>query len=293
MSFVPQDLPLPLAFWNNKEKQFFRRHYCAGKDDLGAVQCRYDRMLPWAIKGQAGAPTYVYLVERDGQNALDITSLLTLTNETVDAISYCLHGGSLDISQAAAATEYGWNGTTWIAKGAKTWATWVEAGGLYYLEVKFGSAIYYSELMQVEDFPEFASEPSGCTEPRLRVECVNNCAVGAVPAFGAYAPKFFVVGETSQPEYLVEKQVSTDGEEEEQVVWAKAKKRYKIVFLGTETMADFVSTMPLFSTVNITDQNGFQATVTDVTFRISWEDDCLAQIEIAYSVVHVSQAFCC
>lgn len=293
MAFVPQDLPVPLAFWDAKEKQFFRRFYCSAKDEFSALQCRYDRMLPWVIKNQSGTPTYVYLVQSDGSFSLDITTLLTITNETVDGVDYCLHGGGSDINQATSVSEYGWNGTAWAFRSNKTWAEWVSPSRYYYLEINFGGTRYYSELLQIQDFPEVANDPMGCTEPRIRVECSNNCAVGPVPSLSGYAPKFFIVGETSQPEYLVEKQVSTDGEEEETVIWAKAKKRYKIIFPANETLADFVSTMPLYDTVNIADQNGFQADVTDVSFRITWENDCLANIELSYSIVHVAQAFCC
>lgn len=291
---VPHDLITALPFWDAKEKQFFRRQYCQGKDESGAIQCRYDRMLPWMIKNQSGAPTYVYLVTRSGSLAIDITALLTILNGTQNGTDYCYHEGSVDINQATSVNEYGWNGSAWVLRSTKTWANWVDDEAYYYLEINFGGTLYYSELMRISDFPEFPDNPADCKGARVRIECASDCMVGDVPPLGTQ--KFFVEGETVRPQYELSREVGKDGEDEEKQLWAKGKKRYTVAFYAYETLADFVSTIPLYSTINVTDQNGFQSAVKDVDFRISWpesQEGCLALVELSYSIEHIPQTFCC
>ena len=283
-----------LPFWTDKNFQYFRRHYCQGKDQFSAVNCRYDRLLPWMVKNQSGAPAYIYLVQRDSQLALDITGLITTLNGTYDGEDFCFSEGATDHNGAMVVDRLTWNGSAWVASASESWNTFVTNSGYYYLEINFGGATYYSDLMKITDFPEFSDDPTGCSEPMVRIECTSACPVGEVPPLGVQ--KLFVTGETSDPEYSLDIEAAKDGNDVSSALWAKSKKRYSIKFYGVETVADFISTIPLYSVVNITDQTGFQTPVRDIDFKISWPEDqdgCLALIELSYAVQYINQTFCC
>ena len=291
---VPQNLITALPFWDAKEKQTFRAFYCKGVEQIGAIQCRYDRMLPWTIQGHSSAPTYVYLVKQDGSAALNITSLLTTAGLTENGINYRYHSGALDINQAAGVQDYRWVSGAWQANTTKTWSDFVCDGGYYYLEVSFGGTKYYSELMRVVDFPEFSEGP-GTNASRVRIEAYSTCLLGDFPA-GGTSQKLFIDAATSEPEYVTDREVAKDGNEEESVLWAKVKKVYKVQWLAPETVADFIATLPLYNIVNVTDQNGFQSAVTDVGYKITWTEDgsgCLALVEFTYTVEAITTTWCC
>lgn len=282
-----------LPMWTAKEFQTFRRHYSQGKESFAAINCRYDRLLPWIIKNQGSAPTYVYLVKKDGSQAIDIAGLLSTSNASHGGVDYCFFEGALDLNQATDCNKFSWDGSSWNLIGDSTWPNFVEDGAFYYLEFSFGGTKYWSELIRISDFPEFASDPTGCNG-MVRIECASACAVGGVPPLGGQ--KLFIDGETSDAEYSLEREVATDGNNDETSVWVKSKKRYTVKFYAIETVADFVSTIPLYSVVNITDQTGFQTAVTDVDFQITWPQDqggALALVELSYAVQYINQTHCC
>ena len=295
---IPQNLITALPFWDLKEKQTFRQSFCEG--NLGYIECRYDRMLPFTVlHTPETSPSSIYLVQKDGERALKIDGLLADSTTTDGGLGYIFFDGALDINQATSVTEYsngGDNPTTWDVFGSTTWADWVCDGGFYYIEMAVGSERYYSELMRISDFPEFSENPAVDTLSRIRIEGTNICAIGDLPAT-LNANKLFIDAKTSSPEYLIEKEVATDGNEEETAVWVKFKKRYKVTFLAIETVIDWVASLPLYGgNVNISDQYGFQGVVTDIEVDVSWPDDfggCVAQVELSFSREYFSQTGCC
>jgi len=295
---VPQNLITALPIWDKKEKQTFRQSYCGGS--IGAIECRYDRIVPWTIMHTpAATPNFVYLVQKDGQQAIKVDGLISINTQTVGGIGYVYFEGGTDINQATSVTKYsngGDNPTTWDSAGSTTWGNWVCEGGEYYLEFSIGSNRYYTELMRLSDFPEFSDDPTNNTTTRVRIEGTNICPVGNLPA-ALNANKLFIEGKTADPEYLLEKDVAKDGQEEESPVWVKYKKRYKVTFHVIETVADWVASLPLYGgNVNVTDQYGTQETVSDITVEITWPEEfngCLAQIEFTYSITYLSQTGCC
>ena len=294
MALIPQNLITALPFWDAKGKQSFRQHYCQGAEELGAIQCRYDRMLPWTIMGHASAPTYVYLVAKNGLWALDITSLLTMLTDSATGTDYTYHEGALDINQASSVTEYGWVSGAWSAKGSKTWASFVDECQYYYLEISFAGTLYFSELMYITDFTELATD-TDVSSNRCRLEVISTCAVGDFPA--SLAPnKLFLKSPAADPEYSTTKDVQPDGNDEDIDLWVRMDKRYKVTFYAVETVADFIATVPLYSTINFTDQYGFQGPVKDFTYQITWPEDqkgCLALVEITFTREYIAQTGCC
>ena len=292
MTMVPQNLISALAFWDAKENQTFRRSYCGS--DIGAILCRYDRLLPFIIMHTpAAAPNFVYLVQEDGTRAINLGPLITVNSATIGGVGYLFYEGSSDINQSTSVTQYTADGDVWDSFGSTTWGNWVCDGGKYYIEVSAGSSRYRSELMQISDFPE---EGAGSgTLKHTRIEAINSCPVGNMPA-SMVSHKLFIEGHLNDPAYLFDKEVAKDGQEEEAPVWVKFKKRYKITFLAIETVADFMASLLLYDLVLVTDLNGWKNEVTDKEVDVSWPEDsngCVAQIEFSFSITYLSQTGCC
>jgi hypothetical protein len=290
---VQQNLITSLPFFDGKEKQTFRQ----AKGTEGALPCRYDRILPFAIKRTpAAAPTYIYLVKSDDSVALNITSLLTIDTVTVDGVGFAYWAYGSDHSQVSAVQDYRWIAGAWSANTTKTWAQFVEEGEHYYLEVSFSGTKFYSELMRISDFPETTTDPSSDCGSYIRIEGANTCAVGDLPA-ALNMQKLFIEGKTSDPEYLVEKDVAPDGQDEDTALWVKLKKRYKITFHAIEPVVDWLTTLPLYGDfVNVVDQYGYQAVIRDIVVEVTWPQDFggwLAQVEFSYSITYITTTGCC
>lgn len=317
---TPQNLPSALPFWGAAPtsgltgsddwavaaaKQTFRMSYCNVDPRYIALQCRYDRMLPFIVeRPTTDTPTVIYLAEKDATEydgaspvgAADITSLLTLGTFDFDGKHYIEHPGQLDISQGTSIDVL-----TAAGPITSSWGAWVKPGGLYYLILEFADTTrLYSELLQIEDFPELSEIPDSECASRIRIECVNNCAVGDLPPVSQAAYKLFIYHPTSQPSYILDKSVATDGKKQEKLMFATVKKRWRIAFYAPETVADFCSLIPLFSAnpfgVVITDQYGVSGAVKDIEVDVSWPGemgDCLALIEIFFTRDYTAFENCC
>ena len=317
---TPQNLPTAFPFWGSAPttgltgdddwavaaaKQTFRMNYCNVEPRYIALQCRFARMLPFIVeRPTTDTPTVIYLAEKDATEydgaspvgAAKITDLLTLGTFDYDGKHYIEHPGQLDISPSGSITVM-----TDAGPVTTTYGAWVKPGGLYYLILEFADTKrLYSELIQIEDFPEFSEIPDSECQSRIRIECVNNCAVGDIPPTVLAAQKLFIYHPTSQPSYLTDKSVATDGKKQEKLLFATVKKRWRIAFYAPETVADFCSLIPLFtanpSGVIITDQYGVSGAVKDVTVEISWPGemgDCLALIEIFFTRDYTAFENCC
>jgi len=298
---IPQNLPINLPFWDALHKQTARHSYCRGLKELIAIPCRYDRLLSWTIEQtpEAGAD-YVYLVEEDGLTALDITSLLLLQSDTVDGIGYTHFDSDFDIVQDDDVPVYPRDSVDdpWGSSAhSDEYESWVCSGSYYYLEVKIGDSIWHSELMHLVDFPEFAEQSDSPDNTRVRFEVLANCTVAGVPTISINNPLiYFCNARAARPEYKIDKTVAKDGDEDEATIWAKIVKRYVVEFYAPESVADFFATLPLYSTVNFTDQYGLQSNVTDVEVKISWNEegnDCAALIEVSFKRDFVTNSECC
>lgn len=290
---VQQNLITSLPIFDAKEKQTFRQ----AKSTDGAIPCRYDRILPWAIKRTpAAAPTYIYAVKYGDQGALDITSLLSVSTDTVDGVGFAYWAYGLDHNQASAVNDYVWVSGAWSLHSTKTWAQFFSEGDFFYLEFSFGGTKFYSELMQLWDFPETTTDPSNDCSTYVRIEGANLCRIGDLPG-ALNIQKLFVEGRTSDPEYIVTRQVAEDGQDEETPVWVKLKKRYKIIFYTVESVVDWLTTLPIYGdNVNVVDQYGYQAAVGDIVVEVTWPEDFngwLARVEFTYSINYLSGTGCC
>lgn len=297
---LAQNLPTALPFYAGRNRQFFRTHFCAGMDDHSAIECRFDRMLPFVLKHTpAATPNYIYLVKKDGLTAIKIDGLLTITTETVGGIGYVLHPGQMDINPATSAPQKEWVGSIWenAVIPTTTWADFVCDGGFYYVEISVGSSVYQSELMRVSDFPEFAEEVDSPHKTRVRFECANSCPVAGVPVTDApISQKLFLSARAAEPEYPYTKEVSVSGSGEEKMRWAKIKKRYSVRFFAVETVVDFCVTIPLYDTINFTDQYGVQSAVTDVEVETGWPaegEGCLASVTVSFQRDFTTFTGCC
>lgn len=299
MANYPQNLVTALPFFDAKNKQTFRQPYCIGSGLL-SLQMRFDRLLPFTIlRDDLTLPEYVYLVTDDGFLALDLTSIVVpLLNATTDnGQDYIWFEGATDVDQEAILEERQWQDPVWGEPGETTWPEWVCAGACYYFEIKFEAddAPMFSEKFCINNFPEFSDDPSNEATARVRIEAVANCPVGDVPPLGSQ--KLFLDTYTVEPEYELTKKVKKNGQEEEVSVWAKIKKRYRVKFYGVETIADFVATLPLYSSVDITDQYGVRSVVTDIEVKQPvWGDDgsgCVALLEISFAREFIEGQKCC
>lgn len=315
----PQNLPTALAFWGAPgigsaewilaaKKQTFRMSYCDIDPSLIAVQSRYDRLIPFLVeRPTSDLPIAVLLMQKDatGYNTVspvgyaDITTLLSPVNFAFDGRQFIEFINAVDINQATTIPANTFSDPTGI--GTYNWGNWVENEGLYFIVLVFADGVkLYSELIQIVDFPEFSEEPDSPCKSRIRIECTNNCEIGGIPPVNLAAQKVFLYYETSKPTYPLEKSVSTDGNKQEKIMWAKVKKRWQISFYGTERSADFFSLLPLYgslnSGINITDTYGVQSGVSDVDVEISWPEetqDCLALIVLSFTREFVSFTNCC
>lgn len=295
MAVIPQNLITAFPFWDAKEKQTFRQFYCEGSEEIGALQCRQARHLPWIIKGHASAPTYIYLVDKDGLNAINITARLTIGTITVDGNQYTYHEGQLDFSSPGSDNEkYGWNGTAWVIIGDESYNNFIADCNLCYYEISFGGTKYFSELMQISDFAEL-SDSTDIDTNRFRLECVNSCALADIPA-AIVAQKLFIKANASDPEYITTKDVGEDGNDDTVDLWVKMVKRYKVKFYAIETVADWIASVPLYDIQNAVDQYGFQSPIKDFSYQIQWPEEqggCLALIEFSFVREYIAQTGCC
>lgn len=263
-------------------------------DARGAIECRYDRLLPFLIEySPATEPNYVYLVSRDGLHAISLADLITVTTDTVDGVGYLYHIGAVDINQSTTVAKKIFD-DVWDSDGTTTWADFVCDGGYYYLEVAFGEGDYFqSELLHIVDFPEFSEDVDSPTKTRVRFECVGNCTIaGVVSAAVNTSQKVFLNARTAQPEYPTEKLAKKD----ETILWAKIKKRHTVKFWAIETVLDFFATMPLYETVDFTDQYGVRSVISDIEVKATWNDDggdCVADVEVSFIRDFVEYSGCC
>jgi len=312
---IPQNLPCAFPFWHTPEttgsanwvataqKQTFRHSYCENVPlEEIAIQVRYDRLIPM-IAEVGTAPTDVFLCEHDALSydealvigAANITDLMTFDAYTQDGRDFIEFTGNADVNQATAIDVL-----TQAGLIASTWAGWVRDGGLYYIILQFADETrLYSELIQIVDFPEFPVKPDTCTS-RLRIECVNNCPIGDLPSTNFAPHKIFIKDPTSQPTYITEKSVATNGKRQERITWAGVKKRWKVSFKVTEPVADFCSLIPLFSTdssaILITDTYGVSGEVSDLEVEISWPEElggCLANVDLFFTRDFTDFENCC
>lgn len=296
MSWTTQNLPVALPIYDNWRKQSFRQSYCNGNPFV-ALSARYDALPAIMIKGESSTPDYVYLVNKAGTNAIDVMDFMALTADTFGSLDYVYSTSEPDVDQDAETTEHtGWNGTTWTTTpGENTWANFVRCGQEYYLEIKIGSNYYYTELFTITDFPETSTDPTDEDLCRIRIEASSTCAIDDIPPL--MTQKIFIKAFTAEPEYPLDKSVSKTGSEVEKIKWAKIEKRYRIKFAAVESIADFCALLPLFTTVNVTDQYGdsMDVNITEAP-KISWGDadagGCCATIEIVYTRAFV-QTQCC
>lgn len=286
MAWTAQNLPTALPIWDDWHKQTFRMPFCSGSPVV-QLWARNDRVLPWIIMGPTAGPDYVYLVNEGGTNALDVTALLTILTGTEGGNDYVYCEGSTDLNQSAECTEYtGWNGTTWPnTPGENTWGAFVECGRAYYLEFKFGSNRYYSELFYIRDFSETTANPAVEDFTFCRIDAATACMLDDVPPLGVQ--KLFVPGYTVEPEYSIDETVSNNGQKQKKVLSAIMTKRYKLRWFAPEAVADFCATLPLYTTVTITDQYGLQSAVRDIEFRPTWGEDsgngCACLCELTFT----------
>lgn len=314
---TPQNLPCAFPFWETADltgsdnweataqKQTFRHSYCNVDPSEIAIQVRYDRMIPMLIQS-TNLPALIYLCEHtateyDGAfpvGQADITALMTFNAFTADTVDYIEYYGTVDINQATAITA---NSDAVPGGFSTTWAAWVQNKGLYFLILEFADTTrMYSELFQLTDFPEFSVKPDDECQSRMRIECVNNCPIGDLPATVTAPQKLFVKDPTSQPSYPTEKSVATDGKRQEKIIWALVKKRWRVSFYATEAVADFCSLIPLFSTndsgVYITDTYGVSGPVKDLEVEISWPEEfggCLAKVDLYFTRDFTDFENCC
>mgnify|MGYP006314250181 FL=1 len=312
---IPQNLPCAFPFWHTPvltgsanwiataQKQTFRHSYCENVPLTEiAIQVRYDRLIPM-IAEVGAVPTDVFLCEYDALSydealvigAANITDLMTFDAYTQDGRDFIEFTGNADVNQATAIDVL-----TQAGLIASTWAGWVRDGGLYYIILQFADETrLYSELIQIVDFPEFPVTPDTCTS-RLRIECVNNCPIGDLPSTNFAPHKIFIKDPTSQPTYITEKSVATNGKRQERITWAGVKKRWKVSFNVTEPVADFCSLIPLFSTdssaILITDTYGVGSEVSDLEVEISWPEElggCLANVDLFFTRDFTDFENCC
>lgn len=295
MAWTAQNLPASLPIWDNWRKQTFRMPFCGGSPVVN-MWARNDRILPWIIMGETAEPDYVYLVNEATTNALNITDLLTILTGSEGGNDYVYFEGSEDINQSADCEERnGWNGSTWTTTpGDNTYGAFVQCGYSYYLEFKFGSNYYYSELFTIRDFGEFSDNPTSEDFTFCRIDAATSCMIDDMPPLGVQ--KLFVPGYTVEPEYPVDETVSTDGMKRKKVLSAVMSKRYKLRWFAPESVADFCATLPLYTTVTITDQYGLQTAVRDVEFRPSWGEDngngCACLCELSFTRDFISFECC-
>lgn len=314
---IPQNLPVAVPLWGAggtgddnwkaaAAKQTFRMNYCAEiPDDLIALQCRYDRMLPLLAElPTAMLPTVIYLAEKGATdydtatpvNAADVTDLIEFSAYEYEGTQFIEYPGQIDINQAASITA-----VTNAGPVTTTWGAWVKDGGFYYLILEFPDTTrLYSELLKIVDFPETSEVPDNECLSRVRIECVNNCPIGPVPPVSLAAQKVFTYFVLTEPSYLYEKSPSVNGKKQERIDWALVKKRWKLTIFGTETLADFCSLLPLYSAneaaVYISDQWGVGSSVQDVEVEVSWPDElkgCLAKIDIYFTRDYIDSENCC
>ena len=298
---VAQNLPSAFPFFNALHKQTARHSYCRGMEDLIAIECRLDRLLPFVIKQTpATAATDVYLVKQNGLSAIVITSLLTtLQEDTLNGVGYTYFWGNADINQATTVNLLSRSSvdSAWGLAGDSSWGSFACDGGLYYIEIEIGTSTYQSELIRLSDFPEFASEgESDNSYTRTRIVALSNCEVAGVPTTQLNLEQKLFVNARAFPEYEEEREVATDGEDEESTLWAKITKRYTLRFYATETVADFCKTLPLYSTVNISDQYGVATNVYNIEVEVTWPEEgnyCAALVEMKFQRDFASNSECC
>jgi len=290
MALVPQNMITALPIWDAKERQTFRQFYCDGAEEMAAIQMRHDRVIPWMIYGHATAPTYVYLVRVTNGvevEAIDITARLTIATGTFDGKNYTYDMGAIDITNMGLDNNnYTWNGSAWSLVGDKSYNNFVNECGLFYLEFNFAGTQYWSELLQISTFAEF-SDSTDIESNRTRLECVNGCAIGDLPA-SIISQKIFIKSPTANPEYSTVKDVGENGDDDTTDLWVKMLKRYKVTFFAVETVADWIASIPLYtgsSVLTFTDQYGFTGPIKDFAYNIQWPDEqngCLALVEISF-----------
>lgn len=314
---LPQRIPTALPFhfapdltgsdqWEaTAKRQTFRHSYVnVGPEEL-AIQIRYDRFVPMVLPSSE-LPIWVILVKKDATEYdmatpighANVTSLFTFNQFTFDFgsgdVDFIEFYGNSDINQATSITVNDGSPTT------STWGNWVVNGGLYYLILEFADTTRaYSELFQLEDFPEFGQDPDQCYS-RTRIEAVSNCPLDDMPPTVRASQKLFINAPTSKPEYSYENQPAKNGKGEEKLLWTKVKKRWKITFYAIETVCDFCAMLPLYAQsptgVFITDTYGVSGPVKDVTVEVTWPDetnDCMGLVEIGFTRTFADYMDCC
>ncbi len=317
---LPQNLPTAVPFFGkhgagadadqwyiDSRKQTFRHSYCNVEPEAIAIQSRYDRLLPFVIKKDTSSSLIaVLLVEKNAtgfdtvniNGHADITALVTVNTITHDGQDYFEFAGGVDINQATAFDANSVDDPTPITTN---WADWVQPNGLYYLIILLANGTrFYSELLQVVDFPEFSEIPDDRCLSRVRIECTNTCEIGGIPPVVFASQKLFIDYPTSKPTYPFKEERGEDGNGNEKLYWRNTKKRWTVSFYAIETIADFCSLLPSYAAiptgVNITDTYGVQSAVTDVEVEISWPEEtlaCLALISISFTRDFVAFNACC
>ena len=305
---IKQNLLTAVPFFTSESQQTFRNPAADGFREQLAILCRLDRLLPWCIKKTpAAAPSAVYLCSADSKVALDITSLLTISTQTVDGVGYVYHGGALDLGTGDVPkfSGTGSNPTTWGGSiGDQTVPAFVGSGGYFYLDVTISGTRYFSELLYIADVPEFPELSESCAAfPYIRLEATTQCDIGEyLPADLLFANKLFIKnGGVYAPTYQVERVVATDGNAEESPLWTKLKKIYSIRFFCPESVADWAASLVLYTgnptpPLNVTDESGFQSAATVENVTIGWPDTMngiVAEVELQYSIEAVVQTGCC
>lgn len=257
MKYTPQ----PVPFYESTAEQLFRKGYMEGKNyehPICAIFTEAAVILPRMdiVRLISGASTTQFQV----------------INADTDAVTLSLSSSYFQVRDLG--TNAAYEALSHIGGVSITTGTGVLSdGGSYYCKVVSGGISYYSERFQFRFVTASESGFLSICDEVVKLSWSNSC-----PILDEYhiTGEFFMYlfADPGAPVYEVNEEGDEDASGNFTPAFQRIEKRQKIEVYGGESLADALSVLPMFDSVNITfsDGNVWAITVRE-TIQADWDED--------------------
>lgn len=279
-----QNLVTTFPFYARDSDCTHNRHWCAGKKNF-VQPVPLTRLAPWVIKAPGSGTLGVWVHNRQENEWIDITSLLTVNSDTIDSVLYI----SYNWSSFSATTPVNYADTRGgTPKGTITWQAFTANCAELQVVVNKDSTLWYSELFSVrDDLPENAdgllpTDPTGC----IFFDFSDDVTVGDIPYSGfasGFAQRLFLPCDIGRPTYEIILDGTEDGDRIQSPSFRRMSKTMSTQVMIPEYMVDALALMAIHRTKTLSDQYNVSEVVEDVSVIPDWTiSDCLSNTTITF-----------
>ncbi len=167
----------------------------------------------------------------------------------------------------------------------------------YYLIVEAGGNAYESECIYTRDVTD-ADFPKDCNDDRIvytKIAWSSECGINGGGAVETGGYSMYVDAEVGRPEWSPVEEGEQDAEGQEVVDYQRIRKRYSLIFQGTQYIADALWHTLLYETRQIIFDDGLTWSFRDPKVDIAWDEtgcDSFGLITFSFEIDGLSRFGC-